>query len=62
MDDNSPSKNNPKDLKTIAVLVRKGRYFYSYMPTGVYAELRNAYTRRFAVVKEQARARNRIQR
>lgn len=62
MDDNSPSKNDPKDPKTIAGLVRDGRYFYSYMPTGVYAELRNAYTRRFAVVKEQTRAKNRIQR
>ena len=62
MDDNSPSKNDPKDPKTIAGLVREGRYFYSYMPTGVYAELRNAYTRRFAVVKEQTRAKNRIQR
>lgn len=62
MDDNSPSKNDPKDPKTIAGLVRDGRYFFSYMPTGVYAELRNAYTRRFAVVKEQTRAKNRIQR
>lgn len=62
MDDNSPSKNDSKDQKTIAGLVREGRYFYSYMPTGVYAELRNSYTRRFAVVKEQTRAKNRIQR
>ena len=62
LDDNSPSKNDPKDPKTIAGLVREGRYFYSYMPTGVYAELRNAYTRRFAIVKEQTRAKNRIQR
>lgn len=62
MDDNSPSKNDPKDPKTIAGLVREGRYFYAYMPSGIYAELRNAYTRRFAVVKEQTRAKNRIQR
>ena len=38
MDVNSPSKNDPKDPKTIAGSVREGRYFYSYMPTGIYAE------------------------
>ena len=53
MDDNSPSKNDPKDPKTIAGLVREGRYFYSYMPTGIYAELRTASNRRFTIVEEQ---------
>ena len=62
MDDNSPSKNDPKDPKTIAGLVREGRYFYSYMPTGIYAELRTASNRRFTIVEEQTRAKNRIQR
>ena len=44
LDDNSPSKNDRKDPRVIAGLVKDGRYFYSYMPTGVYAELRNAST------------------
>jgi hypothetical protein len=43
LDDNSPSKNDRKDPRVIAGLVRDGRYFYSYMPTGVYAELRRIY-------------------
>ena len=61
LDDNSPSKNDRKDPRVIANLVRDGRYFYSYMPTGVYAELRNASNRRFVLVEEQTRAKNRLQ-
>lgn len=61
LDDNSPSKNDRKDPQVIAGLVRDGRYFYSYMPTGVYAELRNASNRRFVLVEEQTRAKNRLQ-
>lgn len=61
LDDNSPSKNDRKDPRLIAALVKDGRYFYSYMPTGVYAELRNASNRRFVLVEEQTRAKNRLQ-
>lgn len=61
LDDNSPSKNDRKDPRVIAGLVRDGRYFYSYMPTGVYAELRNASNRRFVLAEEQTRAKNRLQ-
>ena len=61
LDDNSPSKNDRKDPRVIAGLVRDGRYFYSYMPTGAYAELRNASNRRFVLVEEQTRAKNRLQ-
>lgn len=61
LDDNSPSKNDRKDPRVIAGLVKDGRYFYSYMPTGVYAELRNASNRRFVLVEELTRAKNRIQ-
>ena len=61
LDDNSPSKNDRKDPRVIAGLGRDGRYFYSYMPTGVYAELRNASNRRFVLVEEQTRAKNRLQ-
>ena len=62
LDDNSPSKNDRKDPQVIAGLVRDGRYFYSYMPTGVYAELRNASNRRFTLVEELTRTKNRLQR
>lgn len=61
LDDNSPSKNDRKDPRVIAGLVKDGRYFYSYMPTGVYAELRNASNRRFLLVEELTRAKNRLQ-
>ncbi len=60
LDDNSPSKNDCKDPKVIANLVRDGRYFYTYMPSGIYAELRNASNRRFTLVEEQVRCKNRI--
>ena len=60
-DDSSPSKNDRKDPRVIAGLVKDGRYFYSYMLTGVYAELRNASNRRFVLVEEQTRAKNRLQ-
>lgn len=61
LDDNSPSKNDRKDPRVIAGLVKDGRYFYSYMPTGVYAELRNASNRRFVLVEELTRVKNRLQ-
>lgn len=61
LDDNSPSKNDRKDPRIIAGLVRDGRYFYTYMPTGVYAELRNASNRRFVLVEEHTRVKNRLQ-
>lgn len=51
LDDNGPSKNDRKDPRIIAGHVRDGRYFYSYMPTGVYAELWNASNRRFVFVR-----------
>lgn len=41
LDDNSQTKNDRKDPKTIAKLVIDGRYFETYVATGIYAELRN---------------------
>jgi len=40
LDDNSQTKNDRKDPKTIAKLVIDGRFVETYMPTGIYAELR----------------------
>ena len=38
-DDNSPNKNDRKDTKVIAGLINAGRYCYTYISEGVYAEL-----------------------
>lgn len=40
LDDNSPTKNDVKDAKVIAQLVKDGRYAESNLPEGIYAELR----------------------
>ncbi len=42
LDDNNPTKNDRKDPKVIAGLVREGRYMIPYLPDGVYADLRTA--------------------
>ena len=39
LDDNNPTKNDRKDPKVIAGLVREGRYMIPYLPDGVYADL-----------------------
>ena len=62
LDDNSPTKNDRKDPKTIAKLVAEGRYTFPYMPEGVYADLRQAVSSRGRIVKELNASTNRIQR
>lgn len=42
LDDNSPTKNDRKDPKTIAMLVKDGRYREVYIPENLYQELREA--------------------
>ncbi|SFJ55455.1 Transposase [Paenibacillus sp. UNC496MF] len=42
LDDNSPTKNDVKDARVIAQLVKDGRYAVPSLPQGVYAELREA--------------------
>jgi transposase len=42
LDDNSPTKNDIKDAKVIAQLVKDGRYAVPNIPQGVYSELREA--------------------
>lgn len=46
LDDNSPSKNDHKDPKTIAMLVKDGRYREVYIPDELYQELREAVVER----------------
>lgn len=62
LDDNSPTKNDRKDPKTIAKLVSEGRYTFPYMPDGIYADLRQAVSSRDRIVKELNALTNRIQR
>ena len=62
LDDNNPTKNDRKDPKVIAGLVREGRYMIPYLPEGVYADLRTASNMRFQLQAELTRIQNRISR
>lgn len=62
LDDNNPTKNDRKDPKTIAMLVKDGRYMEPYMPEGVYAELRIAMNTRWQIVKQLNGIKNQIDR
>jgi len=52
MDDNSPTKNDPKDPKTIAMLIKDGRLVESYIPEGINRELRVAVDIRERINKQ----------
>lgn len=62
LDDNNPSKNDRKDPKTIAMLVKDGRYMEPYIPEGIYSELRTAMETRWQIVKQLNTIRNRVKR
>lgn len=62
LDDNNPNKNDRKDPKTIAALVNEGRFSSPYIPTGIYAEIRNLSNLRFQTQEELTRIKNRIAR
>lgn len=62
LDDNTPSKNDRKDPKVIAGLVKDGRYFRPYIPDGVYAEIRALSGLQVLAQSEITRLRNRIAR
>lgn len=62
LDDNSPKKTDAKDPKTIAKLVVDGRYLISYMPEGIYAEIRDLVYSRDRIMKQHNISANRIQR
>ncbi|MTK11801.1 MAG: IS110 family transposase [Clostridiaceae bacterium] len=52
LDDNSPTKNDPKDARVIAQLVKDGRFAEPNIPQGVYADLRAAMDLRDMLIKE----------
>jgi transposase len=62
LDDNTPSKSDYKDPKTIAFLVKDGRYQIPYMPDGKYAELRKANNLREEWVQKKIRVKNKVTR
>lgn len=61
LDDNSLEKDDIKDPKTIAGLVREGRYSTAYIPEGNYAEIRVAQVCRDQIMKQHVRLSNQIQ-
>jgi len=62
LDDNNPTKNDRKDPKTIAMLVKDGRYQVPYIPEGLYSELRTAMETRWHTVQGLNTIRNRVKR
>ena len=62
VDDNQQLKTDMKDPKTIAGLVKDGRYSVPYLPDGDYAELRGYAQLRDAAIDELVRAKNRLHR
>lgn len=59
--DNSPTKNDYKDAKVIADLVRNGNYSEPHLPTGVYADLRILMNLREKVMQNFGQVQRRIQ-
>jgi transposase len=62
LDDNNPTKNDRKDPKTIAILVKDGRYQVPYVPEGLYSELRTAMETRWHIVQGLNAIGNRVKR
>lgn len=62
LDDNSPTKNDRKDPKTIAMLVKDGRYREVYIPEDVYQELREVVSERDRLVQRMSSISNQVTR
>jgi transposase len=61
LDDNSSTKNDTKDARVIAQLVKDGRYSVPNLLDGIYAELREGIKLRDQLVKQLITIDNRIQ-
>jgi len=59
-DDNCQTKNDKKDCITIARLIKDARYFEPYLPTGIWAELRNLSNTRAEIIRKQSAVKSRI--
>ncbi len=62
LEDNSQAKNDAKDPKLIADLVKNGNYGIPYLPEDVYAELRVLCTLRDQLTEDRVRYMNRLHR
>jgi transposase len=60
LDDNSQTKNDLKDPKTIAKLVIDGRYSQPYIPEGIYSDLRIAMGMRESLSKNIIMIKNKV--
>ncbi len=60
LDDNSPTKNDRKDPKTIAMLVKDGRYREVYIPDDIYQDLREAVSERERLQEQLTSIHNRV--
>lgn len=58
--DNSPQKDDRKDSRVIATLVKEGRSLHNNLPHNSYAELRHLTHLREQLLKEGTRLRNRL--
>jgi transposase len=61
LEDNSPTKNDYKDAKVIADLVRNGKYSEPKLPTSIYADLRILMNLREKVMTNFGQVQRRIQ-
>ena len=62
LEDNSQAKNDAKDPKLIADLVKNGNYGMPYLPEDVYADLRVLCTLRDQLMEDHVRDMNRLHR
>lgn len=60
LDDNSPTKNDIKDARVIAQLIKDGRYSEPNMLTGVYAEIRVGMSQYQQLIKDTTRIKIRV--
>lgn len=61
LDDNSPTKNDTKDAKVIAQLIKDGRYSVPNLLEGIYAELREGVKIRDQIIEQLMITEGRIQ-
>src|SRR5690606_39119180 len=61
LDDNSPTKNDTKDAKVIAQLIKDGRYSVPNLLEGIYAELREGVKVRDQLTEQLMITEGRIQ-
>lgn len=60
LEDNSQEKNDRKDPKLIANLVKDGNYGMPYLPEGIYAEMRRLSNFRDQLIEDRTRCVNRL--